>query len=677
MKRKIWHIGIMALAALVLSVLTEHVNMATWQISTNAYAGSNPLIGTWGSVLLGHGRPGNWCTWKTESEQIIFNSNSAAVSTYAESADICPNANYCKQNDASNLNFTDNPDGTFSLDIYDAVTGRYQGLVNGVTSSDGNMYIADGVTGPELQALMVGVKPDTTKQYSNSDLSGDYYYISYEYNSQGGTNGHNRAWSTILSMDGAGNLLTNGTLNGDGTILTVANTAGLYNVNPNGFVTINNYIGWASVDANVLVLSNTTTFYPQTGNDFVAAFAMKKQDRAYSTADLSGEWAYTALGDNSGSVRSEYGTIICNSSGACQLSANVLHADNSITVKNKSETLSIQTDGSYNGFSLSGAMPQFSGAIGNNGNTMFLALNDDNTDINDRLIGLAIKINNPTYSVSPAVFSFSSSSGTGSIIVTSSSNSYSWTAMSNDSWITITSGDSGTGTGTVTFNVAANTTGSAQIGTITVAGQPITIMQAGATFSDVSENVFTPYIYSLFTNAITVGCGNSEYCPSENVTRDQMAAFIIRALYTDTFTIASQTSYFSDVPTSDTFFNYVQKVKDEGITVGCGNGEYCPSEDVTRDQMAAFLVRATQVAAGQSTTNFTCNGGVAGASVNCASTTPYFSDVPATDSFFPYVQKLKELGITTGCGNGQYCPSEDVTRDQMAAFLARAFLGMQ
>jgi hypothetical protein len=113
-----------------------------------------------------------------------------------------------------------------------------------------------------------------------------------------------------------------------------------------------------------------------------------------------------------------------------------------------------------------------------------------------------------------------------------------------------------------------------------------------------------------------------------------------------------------------------------GITTGCGGGDYCPSEDVTRDQMAAFLVRGTQVAAGQSTTSFTCNGGVAGVSVSCASTTPYFSDVPATDTFFPYVQKLYELGITKGCGNGDYCPSEDVTRDQMAAFLARAFLGM-
>ena len=140
--------------------------------------------------------------------------------------------------------------------------------------------------------------------------------------------------------------------------------------------------------------------------------------------------------------------------------------------------------------------------------------------------------------------------------------------------------------------------------------------------------------------------------------------------------VINGTTPFNDVPSGSTYESYIESIYNNGITTGCGNGDYCPSSYVTRDQMAAFLVRATQVAAGQATTSFTCTGGTPGASVSCASTNPYFSDVPATDSFFPYVQKLYELGITTGCGNGDYCPSADVTRDQMAVFLARAFLGM-
>jgi hypothetical protein len=41
-----------------------------------------------------------------------------------------------------------------------------------------------------------------------------------------------------------------------------------------------------------------------------------------------------------------------------------------------------------------------------------------------------------------------------------------------------------------------------------------------------------------------------------------------------------------------------------------------------------------------------------------------------------YIKRLKELRITTGYADGRYGPYDPVTRAQMAAFLARAFLGM-
>jgi hypothetical protein len=55
--------------------------------------------------------------------------------------------------------------------------------------------------------------------------------------------------------------------------------------------------------------------------------------------------------------------------------------------------------------------------------------------------------------------------------------------------------------------------------------------------------------------------------------------------------------------------------------------------------------------------------------------TPYFSDVPSTHGFFKYVQKLKDDRITAV--SGTYGVDNIVTRAQMAAFLARAFLGME
>jgi subtilisin family serine protease len=130
---------------------------------------------------------------------------------------------------------------------------------------------------------------------------------------------------------------------------------------------------------------------------------------------------------------------------------------------------------------------------------------------------------------------------------------------------------------------------------------------------------------------------------------------------TATFTT---TPTFADVPPSNPFYDYIEQLYDLGITQGCGtNGSgqpiFCPTEFVPRQQMAAFLVRAkglTQLFPG----------------------TPTFADVPASNTFFGYVERLYEQGITQGCGtngSGQpiFCPTEFVPRQQMAAFLIRAF----
>jgi hypothetical protein len=192
------------------------------------------------------------------------------------------------------------------------------------------------------------------------------------------------------------------------------------------------------------------------------------------------------------------------------------------------------------------------------------------------------------------------------------------------------------------------------------AASPVFAQTSTVTFSDVPASYWAyPVIEAIYNDGITVGCSQSplSYCPSGAVTRDQMAAFIIRALFGENFGY-TQTPWFSDVPATDNFFKYIQKLKDLNITTTIGT--YLPSDPVTRDEMAAFLVRARQVKAGQPTESFT------------NTTIPYFTDVSATDTYFPYVQNLKDNGITTVTGT--YNPDENVPRDQMAAFIARAFL---
>jgi len=52
--------------------------------------------------------------------------------------------------------------------------------------------------------------------------------------------------------------------------------------------------------------------------------------------------------------------------------------------------------------------------------------------------------------------------------------------------------------------------------------------------------------------------------------------------------------------------------------------------------------------------------------------TATFNDVPVNHPQFQFIEALAESGITVGCGSGNYCPNNPVTRGQMAVFLAKA-----
>jgi hypothetical protein len=95
----------------------------------------------------------------------------------------------------------------------------------------------------------------------------------------------------------------------------------------------------------------------------------------------------------------------------------------------------------------------------------------------------------------------------------------------------------------------------------------------------------------------------------------------------------------------------------QGITSGCGGGNFCPTSAVLREQMAVFLLVALE----------------GSGYLPPACTTPLFNDVPCASGFSRFVNELSRRGITSGCGGGNYCPSDPVSREQMAVFLAATF----
>jgi hypothetical protein len=238
-----------------------------------------------------------------------------------------------------------------------------------------------------------------------------------------------------------------------------------------------------------------------------------------------------------------------------------------------------------------------------------------------------------------------------------------WTASTESGWLQFPGLRNGTGSGSVTFSVTANTGTGPRAAAVIVGGQSFQLLQAGGSagqgFTDVSTiHPFYLYIEALRLNAITDGCTNfpGGYCPEDAMTRSEMAAFIVRTLFGETFTY-SPTPYFTDVPTTHPKFPYIQKLRELGVTNGCNATQYCPAESVTRGQMAAFLVRASLgITAADS---FPYPGGA------------HFNDVTAGNIFFPYIQKLKEMGITSGCSATDYCSDQVNTRGQMAVFVVR------
>jgi hypothetical protein len=180
------------------------------------------------------------------------------------------------------------------------------------------------------------------------------------------------------------------------------------------------------------------------------------------------------------------------------------------------------------------------------------------------------------------------------------------------------------------------------------------------TFGDVSTSYWSwGFIERLYNAGVTGGCSTNplKYCPETNVTRGQMAVFLLKGMYGKDYVAPDATgTVFNDVPVTHMFAKWIEQLAAEGITGGCGGGNYCPNSPVTREQMAVFLLVAKH-----------------GTGYTPPVATGVFSDVPAANAYAPWIEQLAAEGITGGCGGGKYCPKLVVNRAQMAVFLVKAF----
>jgi hypothetical protein len=114
-------------------------------------------------------------------------------------------------------------------------------------------------------------------------------------------------------------------------------------------------------------------------------------------------------------------------------------------------------------------------------------------------------------------------------------------------------------------------------------------------FADDDLNPLVADIEWAAAEGITVGCNvpfNDWFCPQSPVTRSQMATFLVRTL---DLPAASQDFFVDDAGNSHE--DSINRIAAAGITLGCAPSTFCPEASVTREQMASFLVRAFDIGA--------------------------------------------------------------------------------
>jgi hypothetical protein len=168
---------------------------------------------------------------------------------------------------------------------------------------------------------------------------------------------------------------------------------------------------------------------------------------------------------------------------------------------------------------------------------------------------------------------------------------------------------------------------------------------------------FHANIVELARAEVTAGCGGGNYCPSDPVTRAQMAVFLLKGAHGADWVPDDVGQYFLDVPPGSFAAEWINYIASQAITGGCGTNIYCPDNPVTRAQMAVFILKTL----GNYYPPFVPQ---------------IFDDVPPGAFAYDFINGIYNQGITGGCSvvPKLYCPENLVTRGQMAVFIDRAFL---
>lgn len=176
-------------------------------------------------------------------------------------------------------------------------------------------------------------------------------------------------------------------------------------------------------------------------------------------------------------------------------------------------------------------------------------------------------------------------------------------------------------------------------------------------FSDVNVNTETGRaIQNLSDRGIISGYSDGTFRPNGYVTRGQAAKIIVGALNTESyekkFNDSSFSTFFKDIPRSNSYYEYVQAIAELHGINGYDDGTFRPNNKLTRAQVAKILTKSYTVP-------------------YYTEKESYFSDVNRNGESYRYITEMNHMGIMQGTSRATFSPNKQVTRAELALYIFR------
>ncbi|MGU3471311.1 S-layer homology domain-containing protein, partial [Paenibacillus sp. D51F] len=189
----------------------------------------------------------------------------------------------------------------------------------------------------------------------------------------------------------------------------------------------------------------------------------------------------------------------------------------------------------------------------------------------------------------------------------------------------------------------------------------------GRTFADLSGHWSKGDVELLASKLIVQGVADSRFAPTASVTRAEFTALLVRALGLSTDPSAIN-SRFTDVAADAWYAAAVEAAVKAGLASGIASDRFAPNDQITREQMAVMIARASTLAGNQAGAVDQQGTPSGQADQKLAKFADYSSISYWAQAA---VDQIAGAGIIEGMDNGNFAPSEYATRAQAAVMLKR------